>query len=193
MEQFNSDRYKKRSLLQEFFNSCLGRITIFLVILLVAYIFALITVPSKEMMLAETLDNIHECLQENDSIKSDEIDETINNISRTFSVADTTYTNPELYRAFKKHNRLQVFTHPGFQPVLVFNGMYPQGRRISIGIFQHVISTVCYDDLVVSTEAIRGEYNKRLNAPEETPAEEERDLEGELNVEPYHFEGNSNY
>jgi hypothetical protein len=44
---------------------------------------------------------------------------------------------------------------------------------------------------VVSTEAIRGEYNKRLNAPEETPAEE-TDLEGELNVEPYHFEGNSN-
>ena len=165
-------------------------ITIFLVLLLVAYIFALITVPSKEMMLAETLD-IHECLQENDSIKSDEIDETINNISRTFSVADTTYTNPELYRAFKKHNRLQVFKHPGFQTVLVFNGMYPQGRRISIGIFQHVISTVCYDDLVVSTEAIRGEYNKRLNAPEETPAEE-TDLEGELNVEPYHFEGNSN-
>ena len=93
MNQINSDTYKKRSLMQQFFQSCLGKIVILLGIFLGLYIFAIITVPSEEMMMQETLDNIHECLQENDSIKADEIDEFINNISRTISFTDTTATN----------------------------------------------------------------------------------------------------
>ena len=109
MDQFHSDSYKKKSLLQEFFGSCLGRLVILLFVLLFLYIFALITIPSKKMMLEETVDNIHECLQENDSIKADEIDEIINNISRTINVADTTLTNPELFKAFLKYNRLAVY------------------------------------------------------------------------------------
>ena len=111
MDQFHSDSYKKQNLMQEFFNSCLGRLVILLIVSLVLYIFALITVPSKKLMLAETIDNIHECIQENDSIKADEIDELINNISRTISVADTALTNPEVFNAFLKYNRLQVFQH----------------------------------------------------------------------------------
>ena len=106
MDQFHSDSYKKKGLMQEFFGSCLGRLVILLFVLLFLYIFALITIPSKKMMLEETVDNIHECLQENDSIKADEIDEIINNISRTINVADTTLTNPELFKAFLKYNRL---------------------------------------------------------------------------------------
>ena len=106
MDQINSDTYQKQRIVQEFFNSCLGKIVIFLGVLLCLYIFALITVPSKELMFTETLDNIHECIQENDSIKADEIDEFINNISRSFSIADTTRTNPEVLKAFTKYNRL---------------------------------------------------------------------------------------
>ena len=192
MDQFHSDSYKKKSLLQEFFGSCLGRLVILLGVLLCLYIFALITIPSKKMMLEETLDNVHECLQENDSIKADEIDELINNISRTISVADTTLTNPELYKAFLKYNRLAVYKHSGFQTVHVFNGLYPQGRRISIGVFQTVISTLSYEDLVLNTGAVRGDYNKKLTAPvmEEVPDSEY--MGSTLNVEPYHFEGDEN-
>ena len=34
MDQFNSDTYKKQGIVQEFFNSCLGKIVIFLGVLL---------------------------------------------------------------------------------------------------------------------------------------------------------------
>lgn len=187
MDQFHSDSYKKQNLIQEFFNSCLGRLVILLIVFLVLYIFALITVPSKKLMLAETIDNIHECIQDNDSIKADEIDELINNISRTISVADTALTNPEVFNAFLKYNRLQVFQHPGFLTVHVYNGIYPQGRRISIGVFQTVISTLNYNDLVLSTGAVRGDYNKQLTAPVEVP---DTGYIGEnANIEPYHFMG----
>ena len=187
MDHFHSDSYKKQNLMQEFFNSCLGRLVILLIVFLVLYIFALITVPSKKLMLAETIDNIHECIQDNDSIKADEIDELINNISRTISVADTALTNPEVFNAFLKYNRLQVFQHPGFLTVHVYNGIYPQGRRISIGVFQTVISTLNYDDLVLSTGAVRGDYNKQLTAPVEVP---DTGYIGEnANIEPYHFMG----
>ena len=63
MDQFNSvnsDSYKKKNILQEFFHSCLGKIVIFLGVLLVLYIFAIITVPTKNMMLEEAFDNIQE-------------------------------------------------------------------------------------------------------------------------------------
>lgn len=190
MDQFNSDTYKKQGIVQEFFNSCLGKIVIFLGVLLCLYIFALITVPSKELMFTETLDNIHECIQENDSIKADEIDEFINNISRSFSIADTTRTNPEVLKAFMKYNRLEVYDHPGFKTIHVVNSMYPEGLRIGIGLFQNVISTLHYGDLVLSNGATRGDYNKKLTAPIEMP-EDNEDYD-ETHVEPYHYEGDPN-
>jgi hypothetical protein len=193
MDQFNSvnsDSYKKKNILQEFFHSCLGKIVIFLGVLLVLYIFAIITVPTKKMMLEEAFDNIQECLQDNDSIKADEIDEFINNISRTISFTDTTATNQETYKAFKKYNRLEVYNHAGFKTIHLFNGIYPQGQRIGIGIFQTVISTLFYDELVISTGAVRGDYNKSLTAPPpEVHDVEFEDTIGSTNVNTYHYEG----
>jgi hypothetical protein len=192
MDQFNSvnsDSYKKKNILQEFFHSCLGKIVIFLGVLLVLYIFAIITVPTKNMMLEEAFDNIQECLQDNDSIKADEIDEFINNISRTISVADTTKTNKEVLNTFLKYNTLVVYSHLGFKTVHIVNGIYPQGERIGIGLFQTVISTVNYNDLVVTTGAVRGDYNKQLNAPVEVP---DSLYTGENpNVQPYHYQGDT--
>ena len=192
MDQFNSvnsDSYKKKNILQEFFHSCLGKIVIFLGVLLVLYIFAIITVPTKNMMLEEAFDNIQECLQDNDSIKADEIDEFINNISRTISVADTTKTNNEVLNTFLKYNTLIVYSHLGFKTVHIVNGIYPQGERIGIGLFQTVISTVNYNDLVVTTGAVRGDYNKQLNAPVEVP---DSLYTGENpNVQPYHYQGDT--
>ncbi|SNU03789.1 hypothetical protein SAMN06298211_103176 [Prevotellaceae bacterium MN60] len=191
MEQFNRDRYKKQSLLREFSNSCAGRLIIFAGILLVLYVVALATIPSNDKVMTETMDNIHECLQDNDSIKADELDETLSNISRTLMNADTTYTNPEMLKMFHKYNRLEVYRHPGYKTVHVINGLYPQGRRISIGVFGCVISTIHYTDLVLSTGAARGDYGKSLRvAPEDTP---EIDLGENANVEPYHYQGNPDY
>ena len=105
--------------------------------------------------------------------------------------ADTTYTNPEMLKMFHKYNRLEVYRHPGYKTVHVINGLYPQGRRISIGVFGCVISTIHYTDLVLSTGAARGDYGKSLRvAPEDTP---EIDLGENANVEPYHYQGNPDY
>lgn len=188
MEQFNRDMYKRQTLLREFFNSCFGRIVIFMGILFVLYILALLTTPSSKKMMADTMDNIHECLQDNDSIKADELDETLSNISRTMTTADTTLTNREALKMFHKYNRLAVYRHAGFKTVHVINGIYPQGRRISIGIFGTVVSTIHYGDLVLSTGAIRGEYGKRLNDPLENVPDD--DFGENPHVEPYHYQGN---
>ena len=190
MNQFNKDTYKQQSLIQQFFNSCMGKIVILFGVLLILYIVALFTVPTDDQMLTETRDNIHECLQDNDSIKSDEIDETISNISRTLLTADTLSTNTEMYKTFLKYNRLEVYRHAGFSTVHVINNFYPQGRRISIGIFGMVISTIHYNDLVLEVGAVRGDYGKLLNA---SPVMES-DIDSEyveklLNAEPFHFEG----
>ena len=72
--------------------------------------------------------------------------------------------------------------------VLFINGIYPQGRRISIGIFGTVVSTIHYGDLVLSTGAIRGEYGKRLNDPLENVPDD--DFGENPHVEPYHYQGN---
>ena len=93
MDQFNRDTYKKETLFQEFYHSCLGKIIILAVILLILFVVGVMTVPSDKMVVRETMDNIHQCLQDNDSINNDELDEDFANISRTFSEADTTLTN----------------------------------------------------------------------------------------------------
>ena len=123
-------------------------------------------------------------------IKADEIDEFINNISRSFSIADTTRTNPEVLKAFMKYNRLEVYDYPGFKTIHVVNSMYPEGLRIGIGLFQNVISTLHYGDLVLSNGAARGDYNKKLTSPIEMP-EDDEDYD-ETHVEPYHYDGDPN-
>lgn len=188
MDQFNKDTYKQQTLIQQFFNSCMGKIVILFGVIIILYIVALFTVPSADEMLIETRDNIHECLQDNDSIKIDEIDETISNVSRTLLSADTLATNKEAYKAFRKYNRIEVYSHPGFRTVHVINSFYPQGRRISIGIFGIVISTIHYKDLVLDLGAVRGDYGKQLNAPVIEDVDSDY-VGGELNVEPYHYEG----
>ena len=103
MDQFNRDTYKKETLFQEFYHSCLGKIIILAVILLILFVVGVMTVPSDKMVVRETMDNIHQCLQDNDSINNDELDEDFANISRTFSEADTTLTNPEILQGLQHH------------------------------------------------------------------------------------------
>jgi hypothetical protein len=74
MDQFNRDTYKKETLFQEFYHSCLGKIIILAVILLILFVVGVMTVPSDKMVVRETMNNIHQCLQDNDSINNDELD-----------------------------------------------------------------------------------------------------------------------
>ena len=186
MEQFNKDLYKKETLFQQFYHSCFGKLVILAAILLVLFLVAVFSVPSSARMLAEADDNVQECLQDHDTGKTDDIDEVVNNIGRSFVSADTSFTNKESYRTYLKHNKLDVFKHFGYSTVRLFNNRNPQGVRIALGIFGCVFSTVRYSDLLMDTGAINVEYDKKLIDPQ-LPEDEE--YENPL-VEPYHYLGN---
>jgi len=187
MDQFNRNTYKKKTLFQEFYGSCLGKIIILGAILLVLFIVAIISVPSNEQMQLDTEDNIRQCLQDNDSIRLDTIDEVVGNISRTFTEADTTVNDKEIMEAYHKYNTVEVVDHTCFKIARVINNTHPQGVRVGWGIFGTVISTVYYEDLVLTTGPVRGDYNKKLIPDVIVPDE----YVGENpNLKPYHYQGN---
>lgn len=186
MDQFNRNTYKKETLFQQFYHSCLGKIIIAFVVGLILFIIAVITVPSEETMISETTDNIHQCLQDNDSIKNDALDEAFLNITRTFTTADTTLTNKEVYKAYKMYNTMEVYSHPAFSTSYLRSALHPQGVRVGIGIFGMVISTVRYSDLVLDLGPARGDYNQKL-----VPDIPQDDYIGDNpNLKPYHYKGN---
>lgn len=187
MDQFNRNTYKKRSFSQEFLNSCFGRIIILLVVLFVLFIVAVMTVPTDEAIRYEVNDNIHQCLQNNDSTKLDAIDENISNISRTFSHADTTLTNQDVYKAYLKYNTIAIYNHTALKTVYLHSNRYPQGIRVGIALFSIVVSTVNYNDMLLDLIPARGPYNERLIKDAIVPDEY---IGENPNLKPYHYQGN---
>ena len=187
MDQFNRNTYKKETLFQQFYHSCLGKVIILAVVGIILFIVAAMTVPTDEKMRFETNDNVHQCLQDNDSIKSDGIDEFFQNIGRTCSHADTTLTNREVYDAYKKYNKMEVYRHNIFATTYLRNTLNTQGVRVGIGVFGFVISTVRYTDLVLDIGPARGDYNKKLIPDVVIPDEYIGD---NPNLKPYHYKGN---
>ena len=183
MSQFN----KKESLFQEFYGSCLGKIIILCALLFVLFIIAIISVPSNTMMLEETEDNIRQCLQDNDSIRGDVIDDMVSNISRTYSEADTTANDQDIMAAYHKYNTVEVVDHTWYKTARLINNTHPQGIRVGVGLFGNVISTIYYDDMVLSTGPVRGSYNKKLL---QNPMIYEEDSTSNPNLQPYHYQGN---
>jgi hypothetical protein len=89
MDQFNRNTYKKDSLFQAFYHSCLGKLVIIGVVALALLITAIMTVPTNEVMTAEMEDNIRQCIQANDSISGDLIDDVVNNANNMFKYIAT--------------------------------------------------------------------------------------------------------
>jgi len=187
MDQFNRDTYKKETLFQEFYHSCLGKIIILAGIALVLFVIAVLTVPADQRMQVAMMDNIHQCLQDNNGPTNDNLDESFANIARTLTDADTTQTNLETLKAFREYNTLEVFDHTAYKTVRLHNARNPQGIRIGIGIFGLVISTLCFDDLVLDIGPAHGEYNKKLLDP--APITDDG-LGENPHLKPYHYKGN---
>jgi len=186
METFNRDVYKKETLLQQFYHSCLGKVIILLALGFILFILGVMNIPATEKMVKDTDDNVQQCLQDNDSTKNDNIDEFFCNIGRTFTTADTTLTNKEVYKAYRDFNHLEVYRHASFSTVYLRNYLYPQGVRVGIGIFGTVVSTVRYSDLVLDLGPVRGDYDQKLIQDVELP----EDLGENPNLKPYHYKGN---
>ena len=106
MEQFNRNTYKKQGIFEEFYHSCLGKIIILAILALVLGIAANMSVPNETVTRTETEDNVRQCLQDNDSIKGDVIDEIVWNIGRTFTQADSALDKP--YSPLPKEGRIYI-------------------------------------------------------------------------------------
>ena len=187
MEQFNKKTYQSPGAVQEFSHSCLGRIIILAVILCVLMVIAAVTRPSDNMMRWQMEDNIHECLQSSDSIQSDFIDDYVSNLGRVFTHADTTLTNTEQWETYKALNTLEIYTHTFYKTAYIRNTVHPEGVRVGFGIFSIVFPTIKYEDLLMNTGVIRGDYGKRLIRDISVPDDYIGD---NPNVQPYHYQGN---
>ncbi len=187
MDQFNKDTYKKRGLAHDFTHSCLGKIIITAAVLLVLSLVAIISVPREKAALKETDDNIRQCLQDNDSIKGDVIDDVVSNIARTFTKADSTLDKKDRVAIYRKHNKLEYYNHTLFSTVRIRNNARPEGVRASIGVFGIVISTILYEDLLMDVVPVRGNYNEPLIKESTIP---DPYIGENPYVKPYHYQGN---
>lgn len=181
------ESYKtNQNLLQEFYHSCFGKIIILLLMMALLLFVALITRPTKQQMLDEMEDNIRECLQENDSIKADGVDDVVNNFCNIFTTAGELASDSDVVAAYKKFNRLEVYQHPFYSTAHIINNIHPSGVRVGIGVFGVVIPTVSYKDLILFVSPIKN-YNKtHIVTP---PVITDDDLGENPNVQEYHYLG----
>ena len=186
MEQDAKNSYRtQQSVAQEFYHSCLGRIVILIAILLVLFVVAVITVPSEAKMQSEMMDDILECIHDNDSIKGDGIDDTIANFGRIFSEADSTEADKELLEAFNKYNKLEIYRHSFYSTARLRNNLSAEGIRVGVGIFGFVIPTIKYSDIILFVSTFKNYNKERLIDP---PSQEEYVGENP-NIKEYHYLG----
>jgi hypothetical protein len=142
------DYRTKESIFSLFFHSCMGRILIVGIIIGILSGIACLTRPSEEVMTAEMVDDIRQCINRSDSVNSDKLDNMVANFGYIFSSADTV-VDVESWKNFKRYNRLQYFDHGTYATMLVFNNYNVEGTRCGIGIFGIVIPTVNFIDLLL--------------------------------------------
>ena len=187
MDQTSNGGYKKTETpFQAFYHSCLGKLVIFGGILVVLFIVGLMTKPTQEEMEMEMVDNILQCIQANDSIQGDDIDDQVNNLNSVFSRADTAKINKELLASLKKNNRLEIYNHSFFRTAYILNNIYPQGVRVGFGMFGVVYPTVTYKDLLLNVGPMQKKYKDGVIR---STIINTHDLGSNPNVKPYHYQG----
>ena len=170
-----------------FMHSCLGKLTILGGIILLLLAIALFTNPSEKEMAIEMDDNVLQCLEENDSIQGDKIDDYVNNIGHAFTKADTTEIFPDLIKAYRTLNRMEVYHHSLYNTAYLFNNMHPQGIRIGIGAFGMVLPTVAYEDILLNVGPMHKGYNQKIIQRGTIP---DTDLGSNPNIQEYHYKRN---
>ena len=156
-------RYHKASLAEKLMNSCIVKILIAMTIVVVLALIAHFTVPSERKMADATLDNVRQCLKASHGVEADKADNVVNNVMATFSVADTTDTiNNALMEDFMAYNRIAVHRHYFFASTRIYNNYHPNGKRIGVGAFGIVASTMNLRDFVMRSGPMRKEYNQKI-------------------------------
>ena len=187
MYQADNTNFKtNQSFTQEFTRSCLGRIIIAGVIILVGLIVAYFTAPKESDMDAEMEDNLMQCLEVNEAVKGDAVDDYVNNLTFIFTTADTAMISKEVLDTYHKYNRLESYRHTFFSTSYLHNNMHPEGTRVGVGIFGLIIPTVLYKDILLDVGPVHKGYEQKLN---QTPVIEEPDLGVNPNITEFHYKG----
>ena len=167
---------KKQSLPEQFYHSCLGKFTIAAAALGVLALIAMITIPPDEKISQETMDNVRECILQNDTIQSDQIDNTLSNVMRMFTSVQEEKFDRNLAEALEKYNTLKIYHHTLYSTAYIHNNFKPEGSRVAIGILGMVIPTVNYGDLLLRSTVIRHEKDApTIQNPQPASKEEEND------------------
>jgi hypothetical protein len=188
MYQAENTNFKtNRSFTQEFTRSCLGRIIIAGVILLVAMLVAYFTAPKEDDMNMEMTDNIMQCLEVNSENKGDAVDDYVHNLAFVFTTADTTMIPKDILETYYKHNRLESYRHTFFSTTYIHNNMHPEGTRVGVGVFGLIIPTVLYKDILLDVGPIHKGYEQKLNQQVIIPDD---DLGENPNITEFHYKRN---
>jgi hypothetical protein len=162
MEQNDNSNYRTQESMQhKFTHSCLGRLTIFGVFVIILLIIAYYTAPTADVMYDEMMDNIAQCISENDSIKTDWIDDAVNNVGYIFTTADS-IPDQELIDNFNECNELKYYRHSFYATTLLHNNFKPEGIRAGIGIFGIVIPTVNFNDFLFRIGPMHRGYEQKI-------------------------------
>ena len=188
MYQADNTNFKtNQSFTQEFTRSCLGRIIIAGVIILVGLLVAYFTAPKESDMNDEMQDNIMQCLEVNDAVKGDAVDDYVHNLTFIFTTADTTYIPQDVLETYYKYNRLESYRHTFYSTSYIHNNMHPEGTRVGVGIFGIIIPTVLYEDILLEVGPVHKGYEQKLNqAPIQ---QDDEDLGENPNITEFHYKG----
>lgn len=158
MNHHDSGNFRtNENMARTFTHSCFGRIVILAVILGIVLFFAKLSVPDKQLMTDEIEDDVRQCILAHDSIKGDWIDDAINNIGFIFTYADSTF-DQSTWRTFQKNNTLEYFKHSFFSSMYIHNNLSMKPVRVGIGIFNTVIPTLSYEDLLMNVGPMQKTY-----------------------------------
>ena len=187
MDQTSTGGFKQNeSPIQALYHSCLGKIAILAGILVLLFIVGIMTKPTQEEMEMEMIDNILQCIEANDSIQGDDIDDQVNNLNSVFTKADTAKINKELLVSLNKNNRLEIYNHSFFRTAYIINNITPQGVRVGVGMFGVVYPTVTYKDLLLNVGPMQKKYKDGVIR---STIINTHDLGSNPNVKPYHYQG----
>ena len=189
MYQADNTNFKtNQSFMQEFTRSCLGRIIIATVIILATLLIAYFTAPKESDMDAEMNDNLMQCLEVNDGIKGDVVDDYVHNLTFIFTTADTTVIEKDKLQTFEKYNRLESYRHTFYSTSYIYNNMHPEGTRVGFGLFGIIIPTVFYEDILLDIGPVHKGYEQKLN---HAPVVDDTDLGESPNITEFHYKGDA--
>ena len=189
MNQSSRINYNRgnETMAQAFYHSCLGKLLILAAILVVLLIIAYFTAPTEKEMRDEINDDIMQCMEMNDSIRGDQIDDYVHNIGFIFTTADSTKVGQEWREAFDKYNRLEIYRHTFFTTAYIYNNVLTEGSRVGIGAFGVVVPTMNFNDFLLRVGPMHKGYDQKLIRSTTIP---DTDLGTNPNIQEYHYQQN---